>query len=65
MFTGDQLKDHLVNTILPYESIQPTIPSVPIVNLPTRQNKLTLTLGTVLHDVQGIKIKAMDNLKRK
>ena len=59
MFTGDQLKDHLVNIILPYESIQ-TIPTVTIVNLPTRQNTLKLTLGTVSHDVQGIHEKSKE-----
>ena len=53
MFTGDQLKDHLVNVILPYEDKQ-TIPTVPKVNLPTRQSTLTLTLGTVSHDIQGV-----------
>ena len=53
MFTGDQLKDHLVNVIFPYERLQ-TIPTVPKVNLPTRQSELKLTLGTVSHDVQGL-----------
>ena len=53
LFTGDQLKDYLVDVILPYKDTQ-TIPTVPKVNLPTRQNKLTLTLGTVSHDIQGI-----------
>jgi hypothetical protein len=53
MFTGDQLKDHLVNTIFPYERLQ-IIPTVPKVNLPTRQSELKLTLGTVSHDVQGL-----------
>ena len=59
MFTGDQLKDHLVNVILPYEDTQ-TIPTVPKVNLPTRQSKLKLTLGTVSHDIQGINDKSKD-----
>ena len=53
MFTGDELKDHLVNVIFPYERLQ-TIPTVPKVNLPTRQSELKLTLGTVSHDVQGL-----------
>ena len=56
-YTNDELKDHLVNTIFPYESNQ-TIPSVPKVNLPTRQKTLTLTLGTVSHDVQNINEKS-------
>ena len=56
-YTGDQLKHHLVNTILPYEGNQ-TILLVPKVNLPTRQKTLTLTLGTVSHDVQSINEKS-------
>ena len=57
IYTGDELKDHLVNSILPYENNQ-MIPSVPKVNLPTRQKTLTLTLGTVSHDVQSINEKS-------
>ena len=56
-YTGDEMKDYLVNTILPCESNQ-TIPSVPKVNLPTRQKTLALTLGTVSHDVQNINKKS-------
>ena len=38
-YTGDELKDHLFKNIFPYEFKQ-RIPSVPSVNLPTRQKKL-------------------------
>ena len=56
-YTGDELKNHLVNKILPFEFDQ-NIPEVPAVDLPTRQKTLTFTLGTVSHDVQCINKKA-------
>ena len=52
MYTGDQLKKHFVDTILPYQENQ-IIPQVPNVNLPSRQKILTMKLGTVSHDVQN------------
>ena len=66
-YTGDELKDHLVKNIFPYE-VKQRIPSVPSVNLPTRQKTLTFTLGHVSHDVKSINDKAQiigDELKEK
>ena len=53
MYTGDQLKAYFVNTILPFEENQ-IIPQVPNVNLPSRQQILSTTLGTMSHDVQKL-----------
>ena len=74
MYTGDELKKHLVDVIFPYEETQ-TIPLIPNVNLPSRQNILTMKLGTVFHDVQKLnnksqmikeefKVKANEELKK-
>ena len=52
-----------MNVIFPYERRQ-IIPTVPKVNLPTRQSKLKLTLGTVSHDVQGLNENSIDLDKR-
>ena len=51
MYTEDHLKAHFVNTTFPFEENQ-IIPQVPSVNLPSRQKMLSITLGTVSHDVQ-------------
>ena len=59
VFIGDQLKEHFVNTILPYEQNQ-NIPQVPNVNLPSRQETLSFKLGTVSHDVQKINSKSKE-----
>ena len=50
VYSAEQLKDHLVNTIFPYESTKP-IPSVPSVQLPSRQ--FNCKLGTIAHDTQN------------
>ena len=74
MYTGDELKKHLVDVILPYEETQ-TIPLIPNVNLPSRQNILTMKLGTVSHDfqklnnksqiiIEELKVKANEELKK-
>ena len=39
IYTGDQLKAHFVNTILPFEENQ-IIPQVPNFNLPSRQKNI-------------------------
>ena len=56
-FTGDQLKEHFLNKILPYERNQ-IIPQVPNVILPSRQESLSFKLGTVSHDVQKLNNKS-------
>ena len=65
VFTGDQLKEHFLNKILPYERNQ-IIPQVPNVNSPSRQETLSFTLGTVSQDVQKLNNKSermIDELK--
>ena len=57
IYTGDQLKKHFVDTILPYIENQ-IIPLVPNVNLTLRQKILTMKLGTVSHDVQKLNDKS-------
>ena len=74
MYTGDRLKKHFVNIIIPNEETQ-TIPQVPNINLPSRQKILTMKLGSVSHDVQKLnneskniieelKVKANEELKK-
>ena len=57
VFTGDQLKEHFLNKILPYERNH-IIPEVPNVNLPSRQETLSFKLGTPSHDVQKLNNKS-------
>ena len=57
VFTGDQLKEHFLNKILPYERNH-SIPEVPNVNLPSRQETLSFKLGTPSHDVQKLNNKS-------
>ena len=67
VFTGDQLKEHFLNKILPYERNH-IIPEVPNVNLPSRQETLSFKLGTPSHDVQKLNNKSkgmVEELKKR
>ncbi len=59
-YSGDTLKDHLVNKILPYEiENQDKIPSVPSVELPCR--KVKHKLGTLSYDTNNLNRKNESN----